>query len=192
MFLSIIIPHYNISRPLLERCINSIVGQKIDESHEILVVDDGSQTPPSWITASFGNSNVRLIEAEHGGPGAARNRGIEEALGKYIMFVDADDFLINKEETAQCIDILKAEKPQILRFRYHVTDNPDKLPKRNGKINSSYIISGASFMANNNLSGSPCLYSQKNLPLIKISNFPATVSTKTKSSTQNFTSTHKA
>ena len=158
MFLSVIIPHYNIDKALLERCIDSIIKLEIKDKFEIIVVDDGSQAPPSWIETSFEGNAIKLIEATHGGPGAARNRGIEEACGKYIIFVDADDFLINNGEIHNCIDILKEERPQILRYRYHVTTTPGKLPKRSGRIRCSYIISGATYMAGNNLPGSPCLY----------------------------------
>lgn len=160
MFLSIIIPHYNIEKHLLERCIDSITGQGITTGeYEIIIVDDGSATPPSWIADTYKGTYIKLIETPHGGPGAARNRGMEEARGRYIMFVDADDFLIGNGHISQCLEILKNEKPQILRYTYLVTENPDRLkPKRNSKVITGNTISGAAFMASNNLPGSPCLY----------------------------------
>ena len=160
MFLSIVIPHYNLERRLLERCITSITTQEIaDGDYEIIVVDDGSAQPPLWLETERSTERVRFIQAVQGGPGAARNRGIEEARGKYIMFVDADDYLIGNGDTGKCIDVLKREKPQILRYRYHVVTNPEeRLPNAKDNIKFSNTISGATFMANHNLPGSPCLY----------------------------------
>ena len=80
MFLSIIIPHYNLQRELLERCIESIVKQEMpSDDYEIIIVDDGSITPPVWVEELYPCTNIRLLNEPHGGPGAARNRGIEEA-----------------------------------------------------------------------------------------------------------------
>ena len=160
MFLSVIIPHYNLKRELLERCITSITTQEIaNGDYEIIVVDDGSPLPPSWLETERSTSRTRLIKATHGGPGAARNRGIEEAQGKYLMFVDADDYLIDNGEIGTCIDTLKRENPQILRYRYHVVTSLEEKPQTTKRsIKFSNTISGATFMASHNLPGSPCLY----------------------------------
>lgn len=160
MFLSIVIPHYNLPSNLLERCIASIVQQDIAiEDYEIIVVDDESQEPPVWVEERFQGTNIRLITAEHGGPGAARNRGIDEAKGTYIEFVDADDMLILGDSYRQCIEKLKSERPQILRFNYSVLAPGDKPQiKNNSSITFSNIISGAAYMRDFNLSGSPWNY----------------------------------
>ena len=84
---------------------------------KILVVDDGSDVPPEWLGESFGQQNVRLIMAPHGGPGAARNRGLAEARGEYIQFVDADDSLVPGAFGA-CVEMLRNEKPDILQHGY--------------------------------------------------------------------------
>ena len=158
-FLSIIIPHYNLSSQLVERCIGSIIGQKMPkESYEIIVVDDGSQNPPLWIEERFPQADIRLIQAQHEGPGAARNRGIDEARGRYIQFVDADDCLL-PDSLAPCIGIIRTELPQIFRIKYIVTQNgketslPVTKPLRTGNT-----ISGAQYMIQEHLSGSPCSY----------------------------------
>lgn len=160
MFLSIIIPHYNLPRELLERCIASIVRLDIEAgSYEIIVVDDGSPEPPRWVEDSFPGTEIRLITAAHGGPGAARNRGIDEAKGTYIEFVDADDTLIADESYKVCLDKLRSERPDILHFRYQVmTSSKDISPKNTAVTNFSNTISGAMYMKRFNLSGSPCCY----------------------------------
>ena len=160
MFLSIIIPHYNLPSELLERCIASIVRQGIATSdYEIIVVDDGSPEPPRWVEDSFPGTEIRLITAAHGGPGAARNRGIDEAKGTYIEFVDADDTLIADESYKVCLEKLRSERPDILHFRYQVvTSSKDISPKNTAVTNFSNTISGAMYMKRFNLSGSPCCY----------------------------------
>ena len=176
MFLSIIIPHYNLPRELLERCIDSIVRQDMNkDDYEIIVVDDGSATPPMWVESQYPDTNIRLIAARHGGPGAARNRGIEEAKGTYIEFVDADDTLIPGDEYRQCIKVLRSEMPDILHFKYRVTPIGSN-PQINGKsrrITFSHTISGARYMNNFNLPGSPCCYFvRRSLIIEKMIHFP--------------------
>ena len=161
MFLSIIIPHYNLPKELLERCIESIAKQDIAAyDYEIIIVDDGSATPPTWVESRYTDINIKLITAPHGGPGAARNRGIEEAKGTYIEFVDADDTLIPGSEYRQCIDKLRTEMPQILHFSYRVLPPGSKpqTKKSKNRVLFSNTISGAPYMKEFNLPGSPCCY----------------------------------
>ena len=177
MFLSIIIPHYNLQRELLERCIESIAQLEIAADYEIIVVDDGSPAPPLWINGAYPGQNVRLITAPHGGPGAARNRGMEEAQGEYIEFVDADDTLIPGKSYSQCIEKLRNEMPQILHFNYRVI-TPGNTPKSTDKqeVTFSNTISGATYMKENNLPGSPCRYFfSKALALEKDVRFPENI-----------------
>ena len=160
MLLSIIIPHYNLPGELLERCIASIarLGMATDD-YEIIIVDDASQTPPMGIEETFPDIDIRLIIAPHGGPGAARNRGIDEARGTYIEFVDADDMLVTGNDYMQCLDKLRNEKPQILRFNYSViTPNDRSKKEKTAGLTFSDTISGAEYMLRFNLSGSPCNY----------------------------------
>ena len=159
MLLSIIIPHYNLPKELLEQCIDSITGQGItDDDYEIIIVDDGSQFPPTWIE-TLHRDNIKLIESNHGGPGEARNKGIEAARGEYIQFVDADDYLLKNGQFVQCLAILRQERPQILRFNYIVKNDKRAITADSRKqVKTSNTISGAIFMRDNNLSGSPCTY----------------------------------
>ena len=84
---SIIVPAYNAS-DTIDDCIRSIVGQTYGNT-EIIVVDDGSKDDTAIIAKRY--PQVRVIEMNNSGVSAARNRGIKEATGKYIMFCDADD-----------------------------------------------------------------------------------------------------
>lgn len=160
IFLSIVIPHYNLSRELLTRCVTSIIEQDITtDSYEILVIDDGSDDPPHWLRDTFANYPVYLHEISHAGPGAARNRGIAKARGRYIQFIDADDCLCPKS-LAPCLEIIHNELPQIFRFHYRICSDKEPVADEHTPqpIKTSNTISGAIYMAENNLSGSPCTY----------------------------------
>lgn len=176
MFLSIIIPHYNLPYELLERCLQSIIALGMpDNDYEIIIVDDGSTTKPYWVTSL--SDNIKLITADHGGPGNARNIGIEQANGTYIMFVDADDYLLNNGDIFKCIDKLKSERPQILRYRYVIEHEGGEKPvQKRGRIRFSNTISGASYMERYNLSGSPWVYFfQRELAVKKKIVFPTEI-----------------
>ena len=88
---SVIVPTYRRVEPL-ERCIRALAEQTIErERFEVLVVDDGSTAPPRDLIARYAEAiDLRLIEAEHGGPAAARNNGAAAARGKYLVFTDDD------------------------------------------------------------------------------------------------------
>lgn len=94
MFISVVIPTYN-RRDILEKCLRSLDCQNacsdIDE-YEVVVVDDGSTDgTPDWLRSSAGAfSRVRLIEQSHGGPAEGRNRGVADARGDVIVFIDSD------------------------------------------------------------------------------------------------------
>lgn len=178
MLLSIIIPHYNLPRELLERCIDSIVIQDIPPiDYEIIIVDDGSDEPPQWVEERYTGIDIRLIHAAHSGPGGARNRGIDEAKGQYIEFVDADDMLIPNSDIHTCLDVLRRDMPQILcfnslTFKSHGNNAVDK----SKKIEFSSTMSGAAYMRDFNLSGSPCVYFfQRSLAIEKGIRFPENI-----------------
>ena len=160
MLLSIIVPHYNLTQELLKRCIDSILALQIPtEEYEIIIVDDGSATPPLWIREAYPLPHIRLIECPHGGPGAARNNGIKIALGKYLIFLDSDDTLRNSDAMQQCLAKLRKENPDILRYRYKQIPEGE-LPgtRKHQKVHFGNTISGAAYMASNNLPGSSSCY----------------------------------
>ncbi len=96
MRVSFIIPVYNTNSALLNRCINSIEALTECEK-EIIIIDDGSyaQDTLSYEVEIKKNKNVVLFQQENKGPSAARNIGLENASGNYIVFVDSDDYLIS-------------------------------------------------------------------------------------------------
>ena len=89
--ISIIIPLYNAAQTF-DHCLGSIVEQ-LPENGELILVDDGStdETGNRCDALSENDARIKAIHTPNRGPGAARNSGLEQAEGKWIAFVDADD-----------------------------------------------------------------------------------------------------
>ena len=94
--ISVIIPVYNADEYLSE-CVDSVLKQTY-KNLEIILVDDGSSDNSSAICDDYSlrDNRVKVIHKENGGVSSARNAGIEMASGKYIGFVDSDDYINNK------------------------------------------------------------------------------------------------
>ena len=91
--LSVVVPVYNYA-DILEDNIKSILNQKTDYRFEAIFVDDGSTDGAQDILRKYENHpNVKLIFQQNGGIGAARNTGVNNANGRYLMFVDCDDIV---------------------------------------------------------------------------------------------------
>lgn len=90
---SILIPVYN-RQSLIEECVASIFAQTY-QNFEIILVDDGSTDQTISICRQLANNDnrIRLLEENHGGVSAARNKGLEVAQGDYIFFLDSDDVI---------------------------------------------------------------------------------------------------
>ncbi len=93
MKISVIVPVYN-AEEYLKNCIMSVVRQTYD-NWELILVDDGSSDGSLSIAdlAAEKDERIRVIHQKNAGPGAARNRGIKEALGDYVVFLDSDDYI---------------------------------------------------------------------------------------------------
>lgn len=159
MLITFIIPHYNLSRQLLKRSIDSVIEQNIPYSdYEILIIDDGSKEPPMWVEKEYNDKNIKLIISKHGGLGAARNVGLKNASGKYIQFIDSDDCLI-KNSITTCLDIIRKESPDILQHGYRICHTNEEAMKPSTHTNKATTYnSGADYASRNNLISSACIY----------------------------------
>lgn len=119
--ISIIIPVHNVEE-YLEKCLNSIIFQ-INEQDEIILINDNSQDSSEEICKKFAEqyNNVKFENGAYGGPSKTRNIGIKMATGKYIMFVDSDDYLKNNYISRMIKDIEKYE----LRVCSYYFEYPD-------------------------------------------------------------------
>lgn len=91
--ISIIVPVYNVEN-YLETCLNSLIGQTYRDI-EIICVDDGSQDKSGYILSDYAkkDSRIKVITQKNEGIASARNRGLKEVRGEWIMFVDSDDWI---------------------------------------------------------------------------------------------------
>ena len=89
--ISVIVPIYNAEK-YLSKCLDSIINQEFKDI-EILCVDDGSTDSSFNIALEYQNkdSRIKLFKQSNKGPGAARNTGLDNASGDYVLFIDADD-----------------------------------------------------------------------------------------------------
>nr|WP_285644413.1 glycosyltransferase family 2 protein [Pseudomonas sp. NBRC 100443] len=89
--ISVVIPAYNYAH-VLARAVRSVANQ-LDERSELLIIDDGSSDNTPAVIAELQRElgNFRSLRQENGGLASVRNRGITEALGDYLIFLDADD-----------------------------------------------------------------------------------------------------
>lgn len=86
---SVVIPLFN-KEPHIQRTINSVLAQKVQD-FEIIIVDDGSTDNSAEVVKNFKDQRIRLIKQKNAGVSAARNNGIKEAKADLIAFLDADD-----------------------------------------------------------------------------------------------------
>lgn len=107
--ISIIVPVYNAEK-YLDRCVKSILSQTYPNI-EIILVNDGSKDNSEAICKKWvkKDKRVTLINKENGGASSARNLGIEKAKGKFVQFVDADDF-IEENYTMDLYNPIKSDK----------------------------------------------------------------------------------
>lgn len=129
---SIIVPAYNPPIDLFKKCVASIHNQG-DLNCEILIVDDGSEpeTAATFDTIALHDKNIRVIHQTNAGEGAARNTGLNNATGQYILFVDADDGLA-RGWVCRAIDVAESTQASVVMGRVvqvqRVPDNEDVAP----------------------------------------------------------------
>ena len=124
--LSVIIPCYNCA-PVITRCLNSIDYPDA----EIIVVDDGSTDGSYDVVKEYlaVHANVRLIQKENGGVSSARNMGIELAKGKYVVFVDADDYLV-PDGILRMVDLAESENADLVKYKIARVENGADMDKK--------------------------------------------------------------
>lgn len=92
--LTIIVPAYNVET-YIEQCMDSIVHQKTKYEYEVIIVNDGSTDGTQNIIHRYKSiDNIRIINRLNGGLSAARNSALEVSNGRYLMFVDSDDYIL--------------------------------------------------------------------------------------------------
>ncbi len=153
MKLSVIIPAYNAEQHLTD-CLVSLSKQKIAiGDFEIIVVDDGSMDATAQIVTDFAKhqKNIRLESQKNMGNGAARNNGVQIAKGRYIYFLDADDYLA-ENTLHNVLDVAEKNELDIVGFNTKkVADSNHKTSKNlNCNTNDLIVTTGIEFLARHN------------------------------------------
>lgn len=125
---SIIVPVYNVEK-YLPKCIESILAQTFTD-FELLLIDDGSPDSSGKICDKYAaeDSRIRVFHKPNGGVSSARNFGIDNAKGEWIMFVDADDTILDICLEI-CFDILRKNNIDLLQFQHNQTLEYDENKK---------------------------------------------------------------
>lgn len=150
--ISVIVPLYN-SAEWVEKCLFSILDQDIpEEEMEIICINDGSPDNSAEIAHDIGkeHSSIVVIDQENQGPSGARNTGMRHATGKYLCFVDPDDYL-EPNVFGGLIAQMEDQNLDMLRFDYKIVDENDTpVPKRDFERRFDYsadVMTGAAFLA---------------------------------------------
>lgn len=132
MIFSIIVPIYNVEK-YLEKCINSLLMQNID-NYEIILINDGSTDNSYNICLKYKkNKKIILINKINTGLSDTRNYGISIAKGEYIIFVDSDDWI--RENCLLQIEQSLIKSPEILICNYINYDDNSKIYTDNDETN---------------------------------------------------------
>jgi glycosyltransferase involved in cell wall biosynthesis len=89
-YVTVVIPAFNAGRTLADAA-DSVLGQS-HQSLQLIIVDDGSSDQTAAVARRYGDDRASLVSVEHGGANRARNLGLARARGKYVAFLDADDY----------------------------------------------------------------------------------------------------
>ena len=139
---SIVIPVYN-AELYLNRCIDSVLAQTFKD-FELILIDDGSKDSSLEILRQYENKEyIKVISQEHRGPALTRNRGIDVASGKYIMFIDSDDY-VDSDYVEAYVSKIEAENCDVVMggFTKITGEHVDfKRTPGNGPF-SKYIVTG--------------------------------------------------
>src|SRR6516165_383819 len=120
--LSAIVPLYN-KAPFVLRTLTSMASQSYRD-FEVIVVNDGSTDGGDEVARTFSDSRFRVIDQPNAGPGAARNRGLAEARGPLVAFLDADDEWY-PEYLQRAVEFL-ARRPDVAAVSQFYVEAPDR------------------------------------------------------------------
>ena len=125
---SVIIPVYNVEK-YIKQCLESVINQTLKDI-EIIVVNDGTKDNSMKIVEEYlSDKRIKIINKENGGLSSARNAGMREAQGKYIYFIDSDDF-VDKEVLSTLYKNSENEKMDIVFSNFSYYNDRTKKEKR--------------------------------------------------------------
>lgn len=136
--ISVIIPIYNVEN-YLSQCLDSVLNQSLKDL-EVICVNDGSTDNSLKILESYAemDSRVKIISQENNGPGNALNNGLKYANGKYVLFVDSDDF-ISKNSLEKVLNNAVSNNSDIVLFNNQEFDEIENTVRPYSYIPENYF-----------------------------------------------------
>ncbi|MDO5971132.1 glycosyltransferase [Flavivirga aquimarina] len=155
--ISIIIPVFNVEK-FLNKCISSIVNQEVDsDKFEIIAVNDGSTDGSLNVLEEIKKKtkNLKIITQENQGLSGARNTGLENADGQYILFVDSDDYIL---PNALKVLVEKGVNREIdiLEFGAEGVTPENKVTYSTTATTNNEVLTGEQYLSQINYMGSAC------------------------------------
>lgn len=148
--ISIIVPIYNAEK-YLKKCIDSLVNQTKKEI-EIILINDGSTDSSERIIKEYKDERIKYFKNKNQGIGKTRNFGIEKATGKYLLFVDSDDYL-DKNACEKLYNKIENDSLDLLVYDfYREFDNGKKEEEKLQKFDISNLKENPKLLLNINLS----------------------------------------
>ena len=147
-FFSIIVPVYNVEK-YLNKCILSVLTQK-EITYELILIDDGSTDSSGMICDYYKmqyNDRIRVYHKKNEGQSVARNLGIKEAIGKYLFFLDSDDYIVSKDALKKVAEV--AQNQDVIAFEWEEIYENTKLPSTQISyqgIPSDQVFTGTSYL----------------------------------------------
>lgn len=131
--ISVIMPVYNVER-YIKNSIQSVMSQTLVD-FELLVVDDGSSDNSMEFVSEFKDDRIKVFRKDNGGLSDARNFGLKKAKGKYVYFIDSDDW-IEPDLLNTCFSLLEERQLDFLVFGYFL----DKIDKQEELTHSIQVF----------------------------------------------------
>ncbi len=168
VLVSVIIPAHN-AEPYIAEAVTSVLAQQVADL-EVIVLDDASTDNTAEVVSQVGDPRVRLVRLDKVGVGAARNKGLELARGRFIAFLDADDRWCTGKLARQ-LALLQSESDvgfvfaNFRRFdadgyhtetQFHYTPQIADVPTRPARAGGGKVIVGETFVALAGMSQLPC------------------------------------
>lgn len=144
--LSIVIPVYNV-RDYLKECLDSVISLR-GFVYEVIIVNDGSTDGSEAVIRLYEDySFVHVVHQENSGLAAARNAGLKRAKGKYVYFLDSDDF-INSQVFEQLFLLGKREGADVIVGNYFEYWNVNKIKEDSHRIEvqENLVVNGITFL----------------------------------------------
>ena len=172
-FFSIIVPVYRVEK-YIKKCIESVLAQSLGD-FELILADDESpdKCPEICDEYAHGDSRIKVIHRKNGGASAARNSGIDAASGKYIIFLDADDYWESEFALERLAEKAKSEYDIIMFGCKLLNTNTGETRISRSDYNTALLESGSKnealqyLLKNKKIPGAAWLFAMKRSLLCK-------------------------